>query len=125
MNVSTSLAKVSMDAEQLHQVMWNLLENAWEYSIPENPLQRVEVKLFSRDNEVIIDVCDNGEGVSESMKENLFEPFNSNRQDGTGLGLYLARELCQANGAHLSYISGDSEHCFRVTFPVERQENLQ
>jgi len=125
LRVSASLAKVSMDPEQLHQVMWNLLENAWQYSAPQSNSPRVEVKLFSQDNEVIIDVIDNGAGVSDEMHENLFEPFNSDRQGGTGLGLYLARELCQANGAHLSYISDSSGHSFRVSFPVEKQEVLQ
>jgi len=125
LQVHASLAKVSIDAEQLHQVFWNLLENAWEYSSSETSAQRVEVRLFSQDNDVMIDVCDNGEGVSEKMQENLFEPFNSDRQGGTGLGLYLARELCQANGARLNYLPNDAEHCFRVSFPMERQEILQ
>jgi len=125
LQVNASLAKVSMDAEQLHQVIWNLLENAWQYSTPDSFSARVEIKLFSQDNEVMIDVCDNGQGVSEKMQENLFEPFNSDRQGGTGLGLYLARELCQANGARLNYISNEPEQCFRVSFPAERQETLQ
>jgi len=125
LQVDASLAKVSMDAEQLHQVVWNLLENAWEYSTQDSFAARIEIKLFSQDNEVMIDICDNGQGVSEKMQENLFEPFNSDRHGGTGLGLYLARELCQANGARLNYISNEIEHCFRVSFPVERQETLQ
>jgi len=125
LEINSSLAKVNMDPEQLHQVMWNLLENAWEYSISDSFSTRVEVKLFSQDNEVFIDVCDSGEGVSEKMQANLFEPFNSDRQGGTGLGLYLARELCQANGARLNYISNEDEHCFRVSLPAEKQESLQ
>lgn len=123
LRVMSSLAKVSMDAEQLHQVMTNLLENAWEYSSPEVSSTRIEIKLYSQDNDVIIDVFDNGDGVSEKMQDNLFEPFNSDRQGGTGLGLYLARELCQANGARLNYIA--SEQCFRLSFPVKKQEVLQ
>lgn len=123
LRIMSSLAKVSMDAEQLHQVMTNLLENAWEYSSPDSPSKRIEIKLYSQDNEVIIDVFDNGDGVSVKMQDNLFEPFNSDRQGGTGLGLYLARELCQANAARLNYIA--SEQCFRLSFPIKKQEVLQ
>ena len=125
LNISASLAKVSMDPEQLHQVIWNLLENAWDHSEPDLQVCRVEVKLFSQDDEVIIDICDNGKGVSEKMQEHLFEPFHSDRQGGTGLGLYLARELCQANGARLNYLANESVACFRVSFPIEKQETLQ
>lgn len=117
--------KVKMDPDQLHQVMWNLLENALEHSTPEPDSSCVEVKLLSFEDEVTIDVCDNGDGVSERMQEHLFEPFNSDRQGGTGLGLYLARELCQANGARLHYLSEGVEKCFRISLPVEKQVILQ
>jgi len=125
LEVAASLAKVSMDEEQLHQVMCNLLENAWQYSCEDNLVQRIEVKLYSQDNDVVIEVSDNGDGVSEKMQENLFEPFSSDRQGGTGLGLYLARELCQANGARLIYFSDATYHCFRVSFPAESYETLE
>ena len=125
LSISASLLKVSLDIEQLHQVMWNLFENAWEYSASDRYGPRIEVKLFRHENEVRIDVCDNGDGVSEQMQDNLFEPFNSDRTGGTGLGLYLARELCQANGGYLSYLSDNDRHYFRVGFPLKRREALQ
>ncbi len=125
LSISASLLKVSLDIEQLHQVMWNLFENAWEYSASDRNGPRIEVKLFRHDNEVRIDVYDNGDGVSEHMQDNLFEPFNSDRKGGTGLGLYLARELCQANGGYLKYFSDNARHYFRVGFPLDRREVLQ
>ena len=115
---------VKMDAGQLHQVMCNLLENAWHYS--EQTSQKwIQVHLYHHNNEILIDVIDNGKGVSEKMQQHLFEPFHSDRVGGTGLGLYLARELCQANGAHLTYLSAESERCFRISFPSQSQETLQ
>lgn len=124
--ISTSLTSVNMDAEQLHQVMCNLVENAWHYSDPNSLIEpRVQVHLYQQYNEVMIEVRDNGYGVSEKMQQHLFEPFHSDRTGGTGLGLYLARELCQANGARLNYMSDLQAHCFRISFPFVDQRTLQ
>ncbi|MDH5358183.1 MAG: HAMP domain-containing histidine kinase, partial [Gammaproteobacteria bacterium] len=126
LHVTAPLAKVFIDSEQLHQVVWNLMENAWHFSDPLQALPRVEIKLSLQDNAVVIDVIDNGPGVSDSALQQLFEPFYSQRKGGTGLGLYLARELCQANGARLNYISSKQEPCcFRIHFPLMKKENLQ
>lgn len=123
---SVPLAKIHMDKEQLHQVMWNLLENAWHYSNVEKPIPQIEIKLEMYEQEIIMDVSDNGTGVSEKALARLFEPFHSQRQGGTGLGLYLARELCQANGARLNYLADDGKGCcFRISFPVEQYEKLK
>jgi len=124
--ISSSLTRVNMDAEQLHQVMWNLVENAWHYSDPTSLTEpRVQINLSNQFNEVMLEVRDNGKGVSEKMQQHLFEPFHSDRIGGTGLGLYLARELCQANGARLNYLSDHPERCFRISFPFVNQRTLQ
>ncbi|GAB4289279.1 MAG: ATP-binding protein [Methylophaga sp.] len=123
--IEASLAKVAMDPEQLHQVMWNLLENAWHYSDPNKPRPRVKVRLGKSEGDIVVDVIDNGPGVEPAAQEHLFEPFHSQRKGGTGLGLYLARELCQANGARLNYLPGklQSSH-FRISFPDKWQGYL-
>ena len=120
------LAKVYIDVGQLHQIVWNLVDNAWHYSDPDKASPRVEIKLSRPDSEMIIDIIDNGPGVSDSVLPDLFEPFHSDRQEGTGLGLYLARELCQANGARLNYLPDEEyRNCFRVSLPMDRHESLQ
>lgn len=125
LEVEAPLAKVAMDPEQLHQVMWNLVENAWHYSRADKSPPRVMIVLASADSEITLDVSDNGPGVDEDVRENLFEPFHSQRQGGTGLGLYLARELCQANGARLSFLPDELQSSrFRISFPGEWQEYL-
>jgi two-component system sensor histidine kinase PilS (NtrC family) len=73
----------------------------------------------------MVDVQDNGHGVPEKDEDNLFEPFHSGRQGGTGLGLYLARELCQANGARLSFLPDECQRSlFRISFATGWQESL-
>lgn len=125
LKIDAPLAKVAIDPEQLHQVMWNLMENAWHYSEPDKAQPRVLVRLTKSDNEIRVDVLDNGPGVDDGVREHLFEPFHSQRQGGTGLGLYLARELCQANGARLSFLPDELQSSrFRISFPSEWQEFL-
>ncbi len=124
--VRAPLAKAYMDTEQLHQVMWNLMENAWHYCDEESDSQPIQVTLASADHELSIDVSDNGEGVSEKIQEHLFEPFHSKRAGGTGLGLYLARVFCQANGARLNYLHNENGRCcFRISIPLDWQESVQ
>jgi two-component system sensor histidine kinase PilS (NtrC family) len=64
--------------------------------------------------------------VTDQARKHLFEPFHSQRQGGTGLGLYLARELCQANGARLSYLADELQSSsFRISFSGEWQEYIE
>jgi two-component system sensor histidine kinase PilS (NtrC family) len=53
---------------------------------------------------VKLDVVDDGPGVSAEARAQLFEPFFTTAAGGTGLGLYIAREVCEANGATLDYV---------------------
>ena len=66
---------------------------------------------------VYLDIIDNGPGIDSEAQDKIFEPFFTTSSRGTGLGLYLARELCESNGARISYVpaaSGGS--CFRIQF---------
>lgn len=126
LTIKAPLATVYLDEEQLRQVLWNLLDNAWHYSKLVDEEQRVQVILSVEAEEVLIDVIDNGPGVSDKILPVLFEPFQSERQGGTGLGLYLARELCQANGARLNYAFEPlGKSCFSLHIPLRKQENLK
>jgi len=105
--------------------MVNLCSNAWHYSSSsiatlESP--QVVVRMGLVNNEIIIDVMDDGPGVSETALPQLFEPFYSERTGGIGLGLFLAREMAQANGLRLNYIAKQgNKGFFRVTFNSEQQ----
>lgn len=108
--------QVRMDATQLHQVLWNLTENALRYSV-QNPRIALEVGLSGRLQRPWLDVSDTGPGITTSDQEHIFEPFFTSETTGTGLGLYLARELCEANQAELQLLRTDSRgSCFRIQF---------
>ena len=63
-----------------------------------------------------IDVHDDGQGLDPDKVEEIFEPFYTSSSKGTGLGLFLARELCEFNNATLSYVPTDTGTCFRIAF---------
>jgi two-component system sensor histidine kinase PilS (NtrC family) len=93
------------DRSHFHQVVWNLLGNALRYSKGLEGSVLLRVQDGTRAGWVDFHVIDDGDGVDESHREQIFEPFFTTHNRGTGLGLYIARELCDANGAQLELLS--------------------
>lgn len=93
---------LAFDPGHLRQVLVNLIANALRYSSQ----QPGSVRLVWRrgtDDRLEFLVADDGPGLPPDMIEHAFEPFFTTEARGTGLGLYLAREICAANGADLRY----------------------
>lgn len=103
---------VTFDPHHLGQVMDNLVTNALKYS--HSP---VTITANYHTNGIPqVTVCDEGEGVPVEQQHRLFEPFFTLAKDGTGLGLFLSREHCQGNQAHLTYQDNQPGACFVITF---------
>jgi two-component system sensor histidine kinase PilS (NtrC family) len=100
-------ASVTFDRSHLNQVMWNLCRNALRYSQRTTGSIRIELRAGVMGNTVELNVSDDGPGVPEAIRPHLFEPFFTTAASGTGLGLYIAREICDANNASLDYIERD------------------
>jgi two-component system sensor histidine kinase PilS (NtrC family) len=119
-----STLQTRMDPHQLTQVLTNLVQNGLRYSTQKNARGQVWLKLF-RDPESdlpVLEVEDDGDGVPPEQVHNIFEPFFTTESKGTGLGLYISRELCESNQARLDY--KPREHggsCFRITFAHPRK----
>lgn len=114
---------VRTDPGQLHQVLWNLCENGLRYSRGNNLLE-LRCGIHPMTRRPYLDVIDHGPGMPAPVQEHIFEPFFTTESAGTGLGLYIAAELCEANQASLSLISNTSKGCcFRIHFahPARRQ----
>lgn len=105
-------AAIEFDPAHLHQVMWNLLRNAVRYARTDAGAIRIAAREVA--DRVELSVIDNGPGVPASSQGQLFEPFFTTDSKGTGLGLYLARELCSANRALLEFVRESSGAHFRV-----------
>lgn len=94
-------AVLCFDRSHFHQVLSNLLGNALRHSQRTAGSVRLVVCPATSDVQVELHVIDDGEGVGAACREQIFEPFFTTHNRGTGLGLYIARELCDANGAQL------------------------
>ncbi|TMG73449.1 MAG: HAMP domain-containing histidine kinase [Betaproteobacteria bacterium] len=103
---------MDFDRAHLNQVLWNLLRNAWRHC--RKQIGSVRLAAWRRVNRVELHVIDDGEGVARDLQAQLFEPFFTTLANGTGLGLYIARELCVANGASLDYLDRYQGADFRI-----------
>ncbi|WP_066570058.1 nitrogen regulation protein NR(II) [Snodgrassella sp. CFCC 13594] len=104
LQVGEGKLQVWCDPMHLQQILWNLMNNAWRHSQQNAGAIRVVFRPLGR-AEIAIVVMDNGAGVSAENQDRLFEPFFTTSAGGTGLGLYVARELAQANLGRLRYES--------------------
>ena len=93
---------VIFDKRHLTQILWNLCKNGWEHSQKQaNSLTLSCVELSK--HALTIEVKNDGNGIEEKDRHRLFEPFFTTKSAGNGLGLYISRELAEANGASLQY----------------------
>lgn len=109
--------QVTFDPSQLHQIVMNLCGNALRYS-RSMPLVEIECAVHPELGRPCMDIVDSGQGMPEEIARHVFEPFVTSESHGTGLGLYIARELCEANQAALNLQSNSDNGCrFRIIFP--------
>jgi two-component system sensor histidine kinase PilS (NtrC family) len=97
---------IVFDRSHLNQIMWNLCRNALRYCQRKPGSVRIIVGEGGAAGTIELNVIDDGPGVAEALRAHLFEPFFTTSSGGTGLGLYIAREVADANGASLSYVDG-------------------
>ncbi len=119
LSISPKAVEIKFDPSHLHQILSNLCQNGIRHGSEHTGLYLLEVQGGeSRDVKgAFLDVIDYGPGIDAEMASQIFEPFFTTAAKGTGLGLYIARELAEANQAHLDYVpipTGGS--CFRITF---------
>ena len=108
--------KILFDPNQLQQVLDNLCANGLRYAIKSSPDNARLTLVVTPVNslQVQLDVIDNGSGVAGEQRAHLFEPFYTTEHHGTGLGLYMCRELCEANQANIQYHPIPNGTCFRI-----------
>ncbi|WP_372987988.1 sensor histidine kinase [Marinobacter sp.] len=107
------------DNSQIEQVLVNLCDNGLRYSQQQCGEKHIKLSAGTTEDgeRAYLDVRDYGPGISKEHRSSVFEPFFTTDKSGTGLGLYLARELCESNQAHLSLVEDDQPGCcFRITF---------
>lgn len=110
---------VNVDRDQLHQILTTIVDNGLRYSMAATGQPHLTL-LLRADNSLpapVLDIIDDGPGVAEQDLDRIFEPFFTTESSGTGLGLYICKELCDTNQIHLSWLRNhDGKSCFRLSF---------
>jgi two-component system sensor histidine kinase PilS (NtrC family) len=127
LTVTPAELEIQIDPSQLHQVVWNLCQNSIHHAGP-GPANEVQITLSAATSvgsrAPHLDIIDNGPGINPDMADQIFEPFFTTHSSGTGLGLYIAREICASNQATLAYRpADDGGSCFRITFPTGKRRS--
>ncbi len=110
-----------VDPQHLQQVLWNLVQNALRYGRQPGEPARVTVvaRLLSDKGPPVIEVIDRGPGIPPKVAAQIFEPFYTTHEYGTGLGLYLAKQMTEASQATLEYVPlAGGGACFRITMAL-------
>ena len=116
--------QIRFDPTHLQQILTNLCDNALRHGgdFTGTPTVEIQGGLSLDMNRPFLDISDHGDGIGPDMAAHIFEPFYTTSTSGSGLGLYISRELAEANQAHLNYIplpGGGS--CFRLSFQDPRR----
>lgn len=116
--------RIRFDPGHLHQVLWNLARNGWRYCSKQNG--SLALSVYAHAGNWVLDVSNDGPPVPQDAQTQLFEPFFTTEAKGTGLGLYIAREICQANAAQIEYLApAYGGVCFRITFGMNDGQKNQ
>jgi len=127
-----SIPTIKADREQLHQCILNIVRNAMQAAI--GYAEQPEIKLITRTERqftigttrhrlvVRIDIVDNGAGIPESLKDQLFYPMISGRPEGTGLGLSVAHSIVAQHHGIIEFNSQPGNTIFSLLIPLEQAD---
>jgi len=115
------LAKI--DVNHLRQILTNLFDNGLRYSHHATGKYTLLLRYGYRSHSELatLRIVDDGPGITEDMEDSIFEPFFTTENTGSGLGLYICRELCQSNQAALSFARWQGKSCFQINFAHAQQ----
>jgi len=118
----TEVLGAFIDLGHLKQIMDNLCRNALKYGNPQKG--KIQIRIFTLQQSSCLEIIDNGAIISRENQNHLFEPFFTTSSSGTGLGLYISKELAELNQAKLSYyLTDDNRNCFRLCL-LNAEQNL-
>lgn len=120
-SIFTLPIRVVFDPHHLEQIMINLVSNALRHTKVLEGAADVTIQVHKKGRDTLVDIIDNGEGVAKDDLPNLFNPFFTKSQGGTGLGLYLSKAFSEANHAHLLYLPTHQKSCFRLIIAEDLQ----
>lgn len=121
LELAESLPLLDLDADQIQQALYNLIRNAAQALPPSGG----KVGIFSdyNDREITLSIRDNGSGISPELMGSLYEPYQTTKKSGTGLGLLIVRRIIREHGGELEFESEEGVGT-QVTIHLPRREKL-
>ncbi|VEG90484.1 sensor histidine kinase [Legionella spiritensis] len=117
----SSMLSFYFDKSQLEQILVILCDNAIQHGRDGQDQVLISIKVRQLEHTMQLMVCDRGPGVADSMKDTIFEPFFSTVRTGYGMGLFIARDLCEINQARLTVSNMETGCCFTITLNETRE----
>jgi two-component system sensor kinase FixL len=112
------LPEVMLDDVQFQQVISNVVRNAIE-AMDGQERPELSIEVTRSGDQIAVEVCDNGPGLSDAVQETLFQPFRSSKRRGLGLGLPICRTIIEAHGGKLTGEQrAEGGALFRITLPL-------
>ncbi|MDM1379543.1 sensor histidine kinase [Myroides marinus] len=108
---------VEWDAKQMEQVFINLLTNAI-HATAKQEVREININLYEKNNRICIDVEDSGAGILPEIKEKIFIPFYTTREEGAGIGLPLSKNIVEMHNGYLTYQRREDKTVFSLNFPM-------
>ena len=124
LQLDEDLPDILADRIQIEQVVLNLLRNSIESLQSIRPPRVISINTSDGDHTITVTLKDNGPGISNENRQNLFHPFFTTKKQGMGLGLSISRSIIEAHGGQLSILDTDHDSCaFRFTLPIIENTN--
>ena len=95
---------LTIDTSQIEQVIINLVKNA-TYALQDCKEPQIEIKAYSKAGKKVIEVTDNGAGIPEKEKKEIFVPFFSTKKEGSGIGLSLSKQIMHLHNGNITFSS--------------------
>jgi len=112
--------RISIPPHELRQIATNLIANASDAVAGSGPNATVAIEIMRHENSAVLLIEDNGTGIPADNLARIFDPFFSTKEEvGTGIGLWVTKEIVEKNGGQISVKSGDLPSGFRTSFRVE------
>lgn len=107
--------QVSFDKSQLEQILVILCDNSRQHGQDDEGIARIQISAVLSENNTLLTLRDKGPGISKKHSDDIFDPFFTTLRGGTGMGLYIAKDLCEMNQAKLSLEKSTVGSCFAIT----------
>lgn len=124
LQIEDELPDIEGDTDRLRQILNNLIKNGLESSGTEKAANvTVTARMYGKETtkNLQIKICDNGAGIDDEMRSQIFNPYATTKPKGTGLGLAIVKRIVEEHNGQITLIDSDQGSCFELNLPIHHQ----